>query len=78
MYITQHTTLVSHRGTSSSRPVHRAGPVAFLTRPGLHSIACLATDSRPLRFLAPPHQWFLKLSFLNIELWVYTYQFLPV
>jgi hypothetical protein len=24
-----------------------------------------------MRFLAPPHQWFLKLTFLKIELWVY-------
>jgi hypothetical protein len=24
-----------------------------------------------MRFLAPPHQWFLKLAFLKIELWVY-------
>jgi hypothetical protein len=24
-----------------------------------------------MRFLDPPHQWFLKLSFLKIELWVY-------
>jgi hypothetical protein len=70
MYITPHIALVSYRGTSSSRPVHHASPVAFLTRPGLHSTAFLATDSRPLRFLAPPHQWFLKLAFLKIELWV--------
>jgi hypothetical protein len=53
--------------------VHHASPVvAFFTPPGLHSrIAFLATDSRPLRFLAPPHHWFLKLTFLKIELWVY-------
>jgi hypothetical protein len=25
-----------------------------------------------MRFLAPPHQWFLKLTFLKIELWVYS------
>jgi hypothetical protein len=25
-----------------------------------------------MRLLAPPHQWFLKLTFLKIELWVYT------
>jgi hypothetical protein len=24
-----------------------------------------------MRFLAPPHQWFLQLAFLKIELWVY-------
>jgi hypothetical protein len=24
-----------------------------------------------MRFLAPPHQWFLKLAFLKTELWVY-------
>jgi hypothetical protein len=24
-----------------------------------------------MRFLAPPHQWFLKLTFLKTELWVY-------
>jgi hypothetical protein len=23
-----------------------------------------------MRFLAPPHQWFLKLAFLKTELWV--------
>jgi hypothetical protein len=25
-----------------------------------------------MRFLAPPHQWFLKLAFLKTELWVYS------
>jgi hypothetical protein len=24
-----------------------------------------------MRFLAPPHQWFLKLTFIKTELWVY-------
>jgi hypothetical protein len=24
-----------------------------------------------MRFLAPPHQWLLKLTFLKTELWVY-------
>jgi hypothetical protein len=24
-----------------------------------------------MRFLAPPHQWFLKSTFLKTELWVY-------
>jgi hypothetical protein len=40
--------------------------VAFLTRPGLHSNAFLATDSRPLRFLAPlPTSGFLNYRFLK-------------
>jgi hypothetical protein len=31
-----------------------------------------------MRFLAPPHQWFLKLTLLKIELWVYALHLIPV